>query len=170
MAIRRVLFVDDDLVIDSEPGSVSGYVGYCGYCVREIEESGAKVEIATTPDRALEILRIDSSFDLIILDVMMPRGQVFTDEETAFGMRTGFNLAERIHREYPEIPIILLSNIVPAENDRDLNQYTSGRLMKDGIVKAFLAKDDCVPADLCERIAQIVDGQDSHSRSRGTDR
>jgi signal transduction histidine kinase/ligand-binding sensor domain-containing protein/DNA-binding response OmpR family regulator len=64
----------------------------------QLEQWGMAVDVADSATVALERLKFKSSFDLIITDMQMPD-------------MDGVHLSEIIKKEYPLIPIILLSSI-----------------------------------------------------------
>lgn len=73
-------------------------------------EFDVDVLVANTPEGGLQLIRDTPDVDVIILDMMMPSGTMFTDEETQLGRFTGVVVAERIRRIQPYVPIVLLSD------------------------------------------------------------
>lgn len=54
--------------------------------------------------------------DLVVLDIMMDPGETLRDtHEVRGGLCTGLVLAERIRKQYRNLPIVLLSNAVAPE-------------------------------------------------------
>jgi signal transduction histidine kinase len=92
----RVLVVDDDPIV------LSGTVAM-------LEDLGHSVCEATSAAEALEILRAESSVDLVITDHAMPN-------------MTGTELAGEIRRDWPEMPIIIATGYaeLPAEAELGL--------------------------------------------------
>jgi len=56
----------------------------------------------------LEILH-KGKVDIVLLDIMMAWGNRFTPEETDKGYLTGLKVYETIGKEFPNIPVIILS-------------------------------------------------------------
>jgi CheY-like chemotaxis protein len=90
----RVLVVDDDPIV------LSGTVAM-------LEDLGHSVSDATSAERALEMLRVDASVDLVITDHAMP------------GM-TGTELAQQIRRSWPELPIIIATGYADLPGEGEL--------------------------------------------------
>jgi CheY-like chemotaxis protein len=83
--------------------------------------------------------------DLILLDYKMPKlsgGQVLKKikEDAEF-------------KEFKNIPIVILTNLVSLENEGDLD-----RLMALGAVTYFI-KSDCDPSKIVEEVAKIISKQ-----------
>ncbi len=79
-------------------------------------DGGFDVQIAESVDEALELARSDS-FDLILLDVMMPSGSFFEETETAGGFTTGKALARELAEIQPEAKIVAFTNSRDPEID-----------------------------------------------------
>jgi predicted nucleotide-binding protein len=88
-------------------------------------DGGFDVQIAESVEEALELARSDS-FDLILLDVMMPSGSFFDETETAGGFRTGKALARELSDIQPEAKIVAFTN------------------SRDPEIEAWFTKDDTV--------------------------
>ena len=88
MAKAKILVVDDEPQVLQVVASILDRAGY---------------ETTTVPEprRALEIIAVEGSFDLVLSDVVMP------------GMR-GQELAERIQRLSPSSSVMLMSGSIPA--------------------------------------------------------
>lgn len=74
-------------------------------CVRELREAGHEVRTCNTGAAALEILG-DEPIDLMVADLQMP------------GMG-GLELTEAVHREWPNLPVIILTGHASVENAVD---------------------------------------------------
>ncbi|HEX2545723.1 MAG TPA: response regulator [Ramlibacter sp.] len=81
---RRVLIVEDDSEVAELVAEMLEHLGY------DTLRTGTAVE-------ALFTLEHDSHIDLVFSDVMMP------------GKLTGIDMARRVRRDYPELPVILTS-------------------------------------------------------------
>jgi CheY-like chemotaxis protein len=90
-----ILFVDDDSY------SMLTYVD-------ALADEGFQVQQASSAKDVLDQVA-SREFAAVILDVMMPPGQL-GERETAGGHRTGVALARRIRGEQPKLPILLLTN------------------------------------------------------------
>src|SRR3954452_18641448 len=101
---KRVLLIDDDF--SDEPGSPCRYMWYY---VQALRDCGYEVTPVTSTDHALEHLT-KHSFDLVLLDVMMPPGKNLVDAGTAGGVRTGVVLADRLAQAHPHTPVVILTN------------------------------------------------------------
>jgi len=64
---------------------------------RILEEAGAEVVAAGQADRAWELLQADGRFELVLSDIRMP------------GSMSGIDLAERVQRHHPNLPVLLFS-------------------------------------------------------------
>jgi CheY-like chemotaxis protein len=94
-----ILFVDDE-------------IGYTSAYKEELELSGYIVRHERSVDHAVEILeRGQEEINLLILDIMMPPGRKFKDEETMDGLRTGEKFYEWVRDRYHELPVIILTNV-----------------------------------------------------------
>ena len=82
------------LVIDDEPGIRRG-------CVRALEPIGYRVEVASTLAEGRQLLE-QGSFDLVLLDVMLPDGQ-------------GIELLPHIRHEDPTIVVIIITGFATVE-------------------------------------------------------
>ena len=126
-----ILIIDDDLF------------GMKSYRLT-LEEGGYDVAVAETPDEAMKILETDKeNVELILLDVMLPTGNLLLDHDVEQGLRTGKVLFEILRDQFPQIPIIVLS-ITAAED-----------FGKEGI--EFLWKADTLPSELLRTVQSKLD-------------
>lgn len=92
----RVLFIDDDAKRVSSHTEMMGIEGF-------------DVRIMTSAQEGLEELKAHKDdYDVVILDIMMPKGE-FTREETNHGRTTGLVLLEKLREISRDIPIIVLT-------------------------------------------------------------
>jgi CheY-like chemotaxis protein len=63
---------------------------------------------------ALPALRLQKDIALVVLDIIMPPLDAYTLEETNGGTRTGLRLLEDIRREFPRVPLVIVS-VMPRE-------------------------------------------------------
>ncbi|MCP4116415.1 MAG: response regulator [Desulfobacteraceae bacterium] len=113
---RRVLLVDDDM---RNTYALS----------KKLIETGLDVEMAKHGQEALELLEKDRSYELILMDIMMP-------------VMDGYEATGRIRKmsEYKDIPIIALTaKTMPEDRDRALKAGASEYLMKPIDFKKLLS-------------------------------
>lgn len=140
----RILLVDDELSMKKDGPNGS----YMWYYTEAIRESGFEVIEVVGPDSALHKLSSKSlKFDLTIIDIMMPPGKAYANENTLNGLRTGIFLAKTIQEKYPELPILVLTNVLNPDAINQLKQITS--------VKKTLAKPNYTPFQLVDEIRKI---------------
>jgi CheY-like chemotaxis protein len=114
----------------------------------ELEMEGHTVSFHNDVDSALGFFKENAdSIQLIILDIMMPPGQSFQDENTGDGLRTGVRFYERIRGLAPRLPIIIFTNV----SDEQLEKKFQG-----DINCRFLRKEDYLPHDLAEVVSNIT--------------
>ncbi|HEX5777106.1 MAG TPA: response regulator, partial [Caulobacteraceae bacterium] len=84
-----------------------------------LEDLGHRVFPATSARDALSLLR-NEKVDLIITDYAMPD-------------TNGIELAQAVHRRYPDVPVILVTGYaeLPAESDEDLPRLAKPFLQQD---------------------------------------
>lgn len=103
----RILYADED-IDEFDP------------YVEDLELNNFSINIVTTPDSFLDRFNKDK-WDLIILDIMFPRGNIFQRDESKDGRRTGLLLLEiikkKIDQEHPNygIPIIIRTAVTGNE-------------------------------------------------------
>jgi len=140
----RILIVDDDLTPDQDKPNGN----YMWYYTRALRDSGYKVVEVVGPDSAKEVLSSEGeSFDLVILDIMMPPGKAYEKADTLNGLRTGILLAKTIQSEYPNLPVLVLTNVQNPDTLSQLRQIPS--------VKRTLCKPDCTPFELVDVIRAL---------------
>ena len=82
---KRILWIDDD-VNNSELQTEKF----------ELEKNDFIVVGKETPDAGFEVLKTDTNFRCIIVDISMPRGKNISFEEARGGMRTGLIILKRL--------------------------------------------------------------------------
>src|SRR5271169_439864 len=97
----RILFIDD-LIEEIRAFS------------KALEREGHTVEKVTEPDEALKKLRT-TSYDVLVLDIMMPPGSYIQHPDNKEGMITGILLLQDIRKEFPNIPAVVLTNVGRSE-------------------------------------------------------
>jgi len=122
----KVLFLDDEKsLVDSLP--------------LLLRQKGLEVSATHLVDQALEWFS-EESFDVVLLDIMMPPAKDMDIEQTAFGRETGVEVARRMKDVRPDVQIVAFTVLTDPEIRK--------RIRKAGIVE-ILNK----PAEL----SQIVD-------------
>jgi len=99
MKKASVLYIDDE--VDTQKFASK---------LELIEEAGIKVIPVGSVDRALNKLEEEiDNISLVILDIIMPPLHTYTLDDTIGGTSTGFNLLADIRKQYPSLPIIIVS-------------------------------------------------------------
>ena len=133
----RILLIDDE--VRKAQALIDYFQEVCGW----------SVEMAPGPDRALELLRAESSplYDLIILDVMMDPGTVIPPELSEGGRATGLILLDLIAQLTDGNVLIILYT---ARTDLDY-------LKNDGRVAGYIQKPRTV-RELAREIENLFPG------------
>lgn len=118
--------------------------------LEELRYAGFEVEWKTDIDAALEFFVLNRrNIDLLILDVMMPPGRAFRDEDTQDGLRTGLFFYDRIRAMEPELPVVILTNF---PDERAMQKYRGANC-------EVFRKIDLFPHELAEEIDRILKGR-----------
>jgi CheY-like chemotaxis protein len=139
--------IDDELT----PGITEPSGNYMWYYARAFHDRSDDFEVTemTSADEALRELSTNASrFHLIVLDIMMPPGETFVNADTFGGLRTGVLIAEHARQFAPNLPIVVLTNV--------LNARTLQQLHSKPNVKEILAKPDYAPFAVVEKVLQIL--------------
>lgn len=148
MTKQRLLFVDDE----NAPQRDGPYGAYMWYYSEALREAGFDVVEASGPDEAVDrLLGGGASFDLVLLDIMMPWGRTFGDKETSFGLRTGISLLDLMGRTHPQLPIVVLTNVQ--------NTSTLAELWKRKSVKCVLTKSEFPPMAVVREVQAVLGGE-----------
>jgi CheY-like chemotaxis protein len=83
-----------------------------------------------TTDKAMEKVRNEEAFDLVVLDCMMPTGNVLKNTNTQDGMRTGIELCDLIKKTVSNIYVIFLTNVRNYDLLEEMWQRTSRNLVR----------------------------------------
>jgi DNA-binding NtrC family response regulator len=122
----RILVVDDDPTVLKS-------------CQRVLEAEGFDVYLVPSADKALEAMRNDD-FALLLVDIKMPQ-------------RDGIYLMSEIMKEWPNIPIIVMSGY-------DTEQ-TVQQAMETGAA-SFIAKP-FTPTELLNALQKVLEKQGDHN-------
>lgn len=136
MKKNKVLWVDDD-------------IDFALYSfMDELEESDYRVIRAQNPDVAWQQLE-DNDIDAIIMDIMMPTGELLKSETSQKGMYTGLKLLEKIKQEpqYAKIPALIFTIL---NKDQEVEDWAQREKVE------ILRKLQIYPEDLVEAIDKLV--------------
>jgi CheY-like chemotaxis protein len=128
------------LFLDDEPRYSLNYV-------EELKQHYA-VEYKSSVDDALEYLEAHrGDVRLLVLDVMMPPDNAFSEEETRDGIDTGKRLLERLREGSPELPVIVLTNVA----EKKVVDWFVGQPNC-----SFYRKRDYLPRQLKQKVDEIL--------------
>ena len=127
----RILMIDNDVVF-SEP------------IIWRLEREKHDVTFVRSVEETRNV--INNTFDIVILDIMMPRGP-YTKAESDFGKRTGMLLLKEIELRHPQLPVVILTVIPKEELQPEVDKHKS--------VKAFLEKP-VTPSEILTAIEKIT--------------
>ncbi|MFN7929346.1 MAG: response regulator [Blastocatellia bacterium] len=95
-----ILFIDDEDEMESFELGL------------KLSEYEYQVKRVTNVDDAWEYLNCNEvQIKLIIMDIMIPPGDLFNDVDTKGGLRTGLDLLEKIREKNNSLPVIVFSNV-----------------------------------------------------------
>jgi DNA-binding response OmpR family regulator len=133
--MTKILFVDD------EPRWVEPYR-------RELQDAGFEVDQENTIVGAIKYLDDHGAqLSLLILDIMMPHGTIFTAEETRNGRRTGVLMFKRVRETFPTLPVIFLTNV----SDETVEVY-----VRQQSCCLLIRKPECFPFELVDKVQQLL--------------
>ena len=106
------------------------------------------VALVNDVDSAYEFLKKNhDNIKLVILDIMMPSGELLKDVDTDDGLRTGVCFHKKIRNNFPELPIIMFTNFSSEELENQINQDKQSK---------FLQKADYLPFELVDEIKEFL--------------
>lgn len=130
------------LFIDDEKREMDSYI-------EELKLSGLDVTFQRDVDSALRLFQTKmDQIDLTILDIMMPPGRAFENDDTNGGLRTGLWLYEKLREMRPELPIAIFTNVS--------DERVAERFRKEQNCW-FLSKRDYLPFELVEKVGEILE-------------
>ena len=115
----------------------------------ELNEQGYNVTYCKSVNDVLDgqgNLKV-SKHDCILLDIMMPRGDMYTKRESDAGKDTGLRVLEDIYKQEPNIPIIIVTV------RKDLNKTKLQR--EFGSIKEVICKP-VAPSEVVDTIRKIL--------------
>ncbi len=129
---KLILLVDDDRLPTMR------------FYIKALTQEGYTVEHRFDPDGALEfIAQAGPEIAIIILDIMMPPGDAYKEEDTNEGLKAGLLLGRDISRRCPQKPIIVLTNV---RNPDTLSAFSKIPLAR------IVQKTECSPFELVELV------------------
>ncbi len=133
-----ILFVDD------EPR-------YVRLFLEELKYAGLRYAYMRKVDDALDFVDENlADVSLLVLDIMMPPGRSFDSAQTRYGLDTGIRFYERVRRNSPALPVIILTNVTDEE---------AARRFRAQPFCWFLRKRDYLPYELEQTIRDILSKQ-----------
>ena len=122
------------------------------FVVKLLEEEGYAIDVIDGVDKLKNSLQ-RKTYDLILLDIMMPPKEDFSLRETHGGIITGKEVFYRIIREKaPQIPVIVITAL---SDQYELGARTREELEKDEQIRYYFIKPVDME-DLIGRIGEII--------------
>jgi len=118
------------------------------YYIRAMEERGYTVKQLYDPDSAFEYLQTKPKLIAAILDIMMKSGDIYKGKETDAGLKTGVLLYEDVRKMFPDLPIIVLTNVT---NNGTLDSFPKHDKLK------ILKKLEYPPFDLVDEVDKMIE-------------
>ena len=138
MTLPKIILIDDE---------TRGMESYFQELKLEFQNK-YEVIFVNDVDSAYESLQKDhDKIKLVILDIMMPPGELLKDVDTDDGLRTGARFHQKIRNILPQLPIILFTNCSSEELKDKINQYEQSK---------FLNKADYLPFELVDEINNFL--------------
>lgn len=137
MEKKRILMIDDDKLPMQ-------------YYIRRLEKNNFEVKHFVKPDDAFEYLDNEQPhIDGVILDIMLPPGEKYKDEQTNQGLRTGFFVLKdlRNYQPYSNIPVVILTNV---RNPKTLAEFGKSELL------SIAFKPDYPPKKLVHLLEEML--------------
>ena len=129
------------LMIDDEKRTLDSYL-------QELALSDFMVRYESSVDAGLKCLEENvNEIELLILDLMMPYGQAFNEDETEKGLRTGIVFYERVRKANAHLPVMILTNNVDEGIRRVFEQEPHCR---------FFRKEDLLPFELADAVKDFL--------------
>ena len=143
---KSILLIDDEAV----PDSVEPDGAYMWYYTEALRQSGFDVKEAWRVETALELLAdLSKKYALVILDIMMPAGELLDSPESEGGLRTGLVLADKVSELRPNTPILVLTNVAAPKTAQAIREKPN--------VQKVLFKPDWPPYDLADEVRHILE-------------
>jgi len=138
---KHVLIIDDDHLVMNVYEAALRKRGF------EVTRFGGEQCV----DEALQFLRERAkAVDIIVVDIMMPPGEALKDQDTDQGMKTGVFLLKMLKDSYPDLPLLVLTNVQ--------NEETLELVRRVAPQTKVLRKAYCLPFDLADEIKSQLGG------------
>lgn len=132
-------------IVDDELDRIQSYIAEL-----ELPENNYEVITINNVDDALDFFSQNNKLvDFVILDIMMNAGKLINESGANQGLRTGLILYQKIRYNYPDLPIILLTNVSSLNNKQFEEQ-----IQRDSSC-VLLQKIDTLPWQLIEEVKQM---------------
>ena len=126
----KIIWLDDDV----NRSTLKAYYD-------ELTDAGKKVIRFNNPDSFLsEFAKIEHN--VLIVDIMMPTGNILTKEESKAGYETGIAVVKRYKKQFPNNRVIIFSILPP----------DSIKIIANSLNTEFLAKRKTKPHELLAKI------------------
>ena len=140
----KILLVDDDNLV-------------MRFYTRALEKTGYEVRQTYNPDKTFEFIEKEKpDLSAIILDIMMPPGEKYRNEDTREGLRTGTFLYNDLKSQYPEVPVVVLTNVTDQEIIRQFPSDPGLRIVN---------KLDYPPFELAQLATEMINA--AHQSKKG---
>jgi len=136
--MEKILWIDDDVDF-----ALNAFID-------ELEDdANYQVLRAQTPDKAWQMLE-EKPITAIIMDVMMPTGEIIDSKTSQQGVYTGLRLLEKIKDDpkYAKIPALIFTSL---SKDKEVKKWG-----KENNVRILL-KLDIYPEELVEAIEELLE-------------
>jgi CheY-like chemotaxis protein len=143
--MKRILFIDDEF--SPECDTDEGFGSYMSLYALELTDEGYSVTRLRSIDDAWTELQLNR-YDLIIVDLMMPPGNLLRDVDTHDGVISGYQFAKKVKERWPSAKMILLSAAADS-NQENLWHTELG-------VDTVLHKQDITPELLYKRVSELL--------------
>lgn len=129
------------LFIDDEKREMESFVIELGF-------SGYEVEFKTNVDEAWDFLCANrSQIEVLILDIMMPTGNKFKDDDNHNGLRTGVRFYDDARAKFPDISVIIFTNVADPKVAKKFEKEKKCR---------YFSKPNLLPHQLADEIKSLL--------------
>jgi CheY-like chemotaxis protein len=137
------------LLVDDEQRHMDVYA-------RQLSESGYTVMYQQNVDAALKFVRENlANIELLILDIMMPPGLSFKDDDTELGLKTGIRFFDKVRELVPDLPVMMLTNV---------SDYQVAKTFSEKRNSWFLTKKDYLPYEVVKVVNSIIKRKEELSK------
>jgi DNA-binding response OmpR family regulator len=130
------------LMIDDEKRTLDSYLD-------ELKMSNFEVRYELSVDAGLSFLEDNAdAVELLILDIMMPAGLAFNNEDNERGLKTGVLFHQRLRKSNDRLPVIILTNNV---------QDGIRRVFDNDPHCRFFWKEELLPFELADLVKDVLE-------------